>query len=47
MFEAINIFVLNCRLWSSDPRYILDLVKRVIRVSLETNKLTMFIEHGF
>ena len=25
--------------WSDDPRYIVDLVKRVVQVSLETNKL--------
>jgi predicted helicase len=25
--------------WSADPRYILDLVKRMIRVSLETMKI--------
>lgn len=23
--------------WSDDPRYIIDLVKRIVRVSLETN----------
>ncbi|MFN9068029.1 MAG: type ISP restriction/modification enzyme, partial [Bdellovibrionales bacterium] len=25
--------------WSDDPRYIVDLVKRVVRVSIETNKI--------
>lgn len=25
--------------WSDDPRYIVDLVKRVVRVSLETNRI--------
>ena len=25
--------------WSDDPRYILDLVKRVVRVSLETLRI--------
>ena len=25
--------------WSDDPRYILDLLKRVIRVSMETNRI--------
>jgi predicted helicase len=25
--------------WSDDPRYIVDLVKRIVRVSLETNKI--------
>lgn len=25
--------------WSEDPRYIVDLVKRIVRVSLETNKI--------
>jgi predicted helicase len=25
--------------WSDDPRYILDLVKRIVRVSLETMKI--------
>ena len=25
--------------WSDDPRYILDLVKRIVRVSLETVKI--------
>lgn len=25
--------------WSDDPRYIVDLVKRIVRVSLETVKI--------
>jgi predicted helicase len=25
--------------WSDDPRYIVDLVKRIVRVSLETNRI--------
>lgn len=25
--------------WSSDPRYILDLVRRIVRVSIETVKI--------
>jgi len=25
--------------WSDDPRYIIDLLKRVVRVSLETNRI--------
>jgi predicted helicase len=25
--------------WSNDPRYIIDLVKRIVRVSLETNRI--------
>ena len=25
--------------WSDDPRYIIDLVKRVVRVSVETNRI--------
>ncbi len=25
--------------WSADPRYIVDLVKRVVTVSLETNRI--------
>jgi predicted helicase len=25
--------------WSADPRYIVDLVKRIVRVSLETVKI--------
>jgi predicted helicase len=25
--------------WSDDPRYIIDLVKRIVRVSLETVKI--------
>jgi predicted helicase len=25
--------------WSDDPRYILDLVKRIVRVSVELNSL--------
>lgn len=25
--------------WSEDPRYIIDLVQRIIRVSIETNRI--------
>jgi predicted helicase len=39
--------------WSDDPRYIIDLLKRVIRVSMETNRivralpqLDIFVEHA-
>ena len=39
MFEKDSGITNNPNDWSDDPRYIVDLVKRIVRVSVETVKI--------